>query len=111
MKILVVEDEQNIRSSLIKYFSMHDIAAIPAENGLSAIRICEESVFDVIVADLKMPGMDGLELLRTLRDNGNETPVILISAHGEIIDAVTALKAGAYDFIEKPLPASKFIAS
>lgn len=102
MKILLVDDEKNIRDSLARFFSLQGIETQTAENGFAAERLLENELFEAVVADLKMPGPDGLALLNMLRQRGDETPFIIISAHGEIDDAVAAIKQGAYDFIEKP---------
>lgn len=102
MKVLIVDDEINIRSLMQKYLSLEGIDADGAENGLSAQRMVRETLYDAILVDLKMPGMDGLSFIKWLRLEGFRMPVIMISAHGEISDAVTALKEGAQDYIVKP---------
>ncbi len=102
MKILIVDDEHNIRELMRKYLALDDIDSDGAENGLSAQRLLRESPYDACLVDLKMPGMDGLSLISWIRQEGFRMPVIMISAHGEIRDAVTALKEGAQDYIVKP---------
>ncbi len=102
MRVLIVDDEINIRTSLSQFFSVYDIDSELAENGLVAQRLLYSDVFDAMVVDLKMPGMDGLELIKWTRDEGYDLPVIMVSAHGEISDAVSALKGGAADYIVKP---------
>lgn len=102
MRVLIVDDEINIRSTMIKFFSIDGIEAEGAENGLSAQRLLKENPYDAVLVDLKMPGMDGLSLIRWIRAEGFRMPIIMISAHGEISDAVTALKEGAQDYIVKP---------
>lgn len=102
MKVLIVDDEANIRSTMIKFFSIDGIDADGAENGFSAQRLLKENPYDAVLVDLRMPGMDGLELIRWIRSEGFRMPIIMISAHGEIADAVTALKEGAQDYIVKP---------
>ena len=78
------------------------IDADVAENGLSAQRMISEERYDAVIADLRMPGLDGLSLIRWIRHEGFRIPVIMISAHGDINDAVTALKDGADDYLVKP---------
>lgn len=102
MKILIVDDEKNIRENLAKYFSLENIDTTVASNGISAKKYLEEESFDLAIVDLKMPGMDGLELLKWINDKGPSIPVIIISAYGEIKDAVEAMKSGAKDYIVKP---------
>lgn len=102
MKVLIVDDETNIRELMKKYFRIEGIEAEGAENGLSAQRKLQETAYDACLIDLKMPGMDGLSLIEWIRHTGYRMPVIMISAHGEIKDAVEALKQGAQDYIVKP---------
>lgn len=102
MRVLIVDDEQNIRESMARYLGLEGIESDGAENGLSAQRLLREKHYDACLVDLKMPGMDGLSLIHWLRQEGFRMPTIMISAHGEISDAVTALKEGAQDYIVKP---------
>ena len=95
MVVLLCDDEENIRVLMKRFFSLEDIDCDTAENGLSAQRMLRERAYDAILVDLKMPGLDGLSLIRWLRAEGFRMPCIMISAHGEISDAVTALKEGA----------------
>jgi len=102
MKILVVDDEKNVRESIRRFLLLEDVEVVVAENGLSAQRLLRQEPFSAAVIDLKMPGMDGLQLLRWIREEGLRLPVIMISAYGEIRDAVEAMKLGARDYIVKP---------
>ena len=102
MKILVADDEKNIREALVKLLKASGWEAEAAENGLAAQRRLQEEAFAGVIADLKMPGMDGLELLSWCRTDGPDVPFVMISAHGEIADAVEAMKRGARDYITKP---------
>ena len=102
MKILIVDDETNIRDLMCRYLKIDSIDGVGAENAFSAQRILREEPFDAILVDLKMPGMDGLEFVRWVRDEGFRMPIIMMSAHGEIRDAVEALKHGVQDYIVKP---------
>ncbi len=102
MRILIVDDEYNIRELMRKYLGLEGLESDGAENGLSAQRLLREHHYDACLVDLKMPGMDGISLIRWIRQEGFRMPVIMISAHGEIHDAVTALKEGAQDYIVKP---------
>ncbi|MBN2532218.1 MAG: sigma-54-dependent Fis family transcriptional regulator [Spirochaetales bacterium] len=108
-RILVVDDEKNIRDSVVRYLELDRIEGIAAENGLSAKRLLEDEVFNAAVVDLKMPGMDGLELLQWIQKEGPHIPVIMISAFGEIRDAVQAMKSGAKDYIVKPFDPEELV--
>lgn len=102
MKILVADDEKNIRESLVKWLNTSGFEAIGAENGLAAQRLLQEDAFSAVVSDLKMPGLDGLQLLSWCRSEGPDIPFLMISAHGEIQDAVEAMRRGARDYLVKP---------
>ncbi|NCB02842.1 MAG: sigma-54-dependent Fis family transcriptional regulator [Spirochaetia bacterium] len=102
MRILIVDDEPNIRELMRKYLHLEGLESDGAENGFSAQRLLRKQHYDACLIDLRMPGMDGISLIRWIRQEGFRMPVIMISAHGEIRDAVTALKEGAQDYIVKP---------
>ncbi len=109
MRILVVDDEKNIRESIRRFLDTEAIETVSAENGLSAKRLLQEQVFSAGIVDLRMPGMNGLELLRWIRDEGPRLPIIMISAFGEVQDAVEAMKLGAQDYIVKPFDPEELI--
>ena len=102
MRVLVADDEAAIRDSLRRYLEMDGAEATTAEDGLAARRCLQEQAFDAAIVDLKMPGQDGLELLRWIRAERPRLPVLMISAFGEVADAVTAMKLGAADYVVKP---------
>ncbi|MBN1696879.1 MAG: sigma-54-dependent Fis family transcriptional regulator [Spirochaetales bacterium] len=109
MRVLIADDEMNIRDSIVRYLKLEGIEGIPAENGLSAKRLFETEPFDAAVIDLRMPGMDGISLLRWLKNDRPLLPVIMISAYGEVRDAVEAMKQGAGDYIVKPFDPEELI--
>jgi two-component system response regulator AtoC len=109
MRVLVVDDEKNIRESIRRYLDTENIETVAAENGLSAKRLLQEQVFSAGIVDLRMPGMDGLELLKWMREEGPRLPVIMISAYGEVQDAVEAMKLGAQDYVVKPFDPEELI--
>ena len=109
MKILIVDDETNIRDLMCRYMKVEGIDGVGAENAYSAQRILREEPFDGMLVDLKMPGMDGHELVKWVRDQGFRMPIIMMSAHGEISDAVNALKTGVQDYIVKPFDPEEVI--
>jgi two-component system response regulator AtoC len=102
MRVLVVDDEKNIRESIQRYLRADGIETVTAENGLSARRLLQQEAFSAGIVDLRMPGMDGLELLKWIREQGPRLPVIMVSAYGEVRDAVEAMKLGAQDYVVKP---------
>ena len=109
MKILIVDDETNIRYLMCRYMKVEGIDGVGAENAFSAQRILREEPFDGMLVDLKMPGMDGQELVKWVREQGFRMPIIMMSAHGEISDAVNALKSGVQDYIVKPFDPAEVI--
>lgn len=109
MRILIVDDETNIRDLMVRYMKIEGIDGVGAENAYSAQRILREQPFDGILVDLKMPGMDGQEFVRWVRDEGFRMPVIMMSAHGDITDAVNAMKHGVQDYIVKPFDPAEVI--
>jgi two-component system response regulator AtoC len=109
MRVLIVDDERNIRESLRKYLSLEQIDSAAAETGESAIRSLEREAFDAVILDLKLPGMSGQEVLTWINSRGIISPVIMISAHGQIADAVAALKAGAKDYLVKPFDPAELV--
>ncbi|MDX9783243.1 MAG: sigma-54 dependent transcriptional regulator [Spirochaetia bacterium] len=102
MRILIVDDEARMAESIRDYFQPEGLESDLASNGIQARRMLEESAYDALVSDLRMPGMDGMQLLRWVREEGPNLPVIMISAHGDIRDAVDAMREGAYDYLVKP---------
>ena len=100
--ILVVDDEAGIRQSLRGVLADEGYRVIEAEDGRNALQLIGTERPGLVILDIWMPEMDGIELLRRIRDSHPGTPVIVISGHGNIETAVTATKLGAFDFIEKP---------
>ena len=101
-RILVVDDEASIRSSLRMILGHAGYQFLEASTGQRALETIAETPPDAVILDIKMPGMDGLEVLDTLRQLGTDVPVIVVSGHADIETAVKATKLGAFNFIEKP---------
>ncbi|MDR1315665.1 MAG: sigma-54 dependent transcriptional regulator [Spirochaetales bacterium] len=109
MKILIVDDEKNIRDSLGRLLELEGMDAGTAESGEKARELIENQRFDLALVDLRLPGISGQELVEWIHTEGFLLPVIMISAHGEIQDAVRAVRAGAKDFVEKPFDSGELI--
>lgn len=107
--ILIVDDEASIRSSLREIIEYEEHKVSEAENGKDAVDLVKKENFDLIFCDIKMPGMDGLEVLEKFQEMGTAAPVVMISGHGTVETAVDALKKGAWDFIEKPLDLNRIL--
>ncbi len=102
-RILVVDDEDMIRTALGKFLRSRGFEVTTCDSGVSALEALQRERYVAMLADVRMPGMTGIELQRELARRGNSMPVIVITGHGDVPMAVDALKAGAMDFLEKPL--------
>ena len=109
MKILIIDDEKAIRNSLGEILSDEGYEVDTAEDGPSALAKVDKERFDVIFCDIKMPGMDGIEVLEKLMADGVDSVVVMISGHAEIETAVECIKKGAFDFIPKPLDLNRIL--
>jgi two-component system response regulator AtoC len=101
--VLVVEDESILANSISIYLERHGCETAVAESGEAGIQAAEESGPDVAVVDVRLPGMDGLEVLRRLREVSPTTEVVMMTAFGSVASAVDAMKLGAFDYLTKPL--------
>lgn len=101
-KILVIDDEQNIRKMLTRVLSPEGFIVKEANNGLEALKRLQEENYSLVLLDLKMPGLNGIETLKKIRKNDLNLPVIMMSAYGSIPEAVEAMKLGALDYLIKP---------
>src|SRR5262245_12458335 len=102
-RVLVVDDEPNVRLVFRRTLETDGYRVDEAEDGEAALGLLDRQPFDIILLDLRMPGVGGMELLRCLRDEGVDVPVVIVTAHGTIPDAVEAMRLGAIDFLSKPL--------
>lgn len=108
-KILIVDDERAIRRALREILEFEEFEVDEAENGKIGLDKAKAENYDIIFCDIKMPEMDGMEVLDGLQKANVESPVIMISGHGNIEAAVVAIKKGAFDFIEKPLDLNRIL--
>ena len=108
-RVLVVDDEEFVRESLVDLLDSDDYRARAAPNGKAALELVEKESFHLIVTDLQMPEGDGMSLLAGVRERGLDTPVVLLTGVGTVKDAVAAMKAGAFDFIQKPVDPEQFM--
>ena len=108
-KILIVDDERAIRRAMREILEFEEFEVDEAENGKQGLEKAKSENYDIIFCDIKMPEMDGMEVLEGLQKANVDTPVIMISGHGNIETAVQAIKKGAFDFIEKPLDLNRIL--
>lgn len=102
MRILIIEDETNLCNSIAEGLRMDGYEVDSCQDDLDALELCEAEHYDLILLDLNLPGMDGMEVLRRLRKEDEETRVLILSARGQIRDKVRGLDAGANDYLTKP---------
>src|SRR6185295_12309930 len=100
--ILIIDDEKAIRKTLSEILSFEGYKIEEASDGEEGLKKFKERSYDVVLCDIKMPKVDGIEFLQKASENNGDVPIIMISGHGNIETAVEAVKKGAYDFISKP---------
>ena len=110
-KILVVDDEETTRRSLADILRLEGLQVKTAAYGEAAVEALQQETFDLILLDLKMPGMDGLDVLRIASKLASDTQVILLTAHGSLESAIAALRLGAHDYLLKPASPTQIIRS
>lgn len=109
MKILIIDDERSIRNSLKEILADEGYDVDVAENGVLGCQMVDKEKYSVIFCDIKMPEMDGMEVLDKLNEMGVDAAVVMISGHGDIDTAVECIKKGAFDFIQKPLDLNRIL--
>ena len=109
MKILIIDDERSIRNSMKEILSDEGYIVETAEDGASGYEAASKGHYDVVFCDIKMPGLDGTEVLEKLVADGCESAIVMISGHGDIDTAVECIKKGAFDFIQKPLDLNRIL--
>ena len=109
--ILITDDEKSIRNALKEILEFENYVTLEAENGEEALKVVEKENVNLVMLDIKMKGMDGIEVLEQLKKIKPEIPVIMISGHGTIKIAVEATKNGAFDFLEKPPDLNRLLTS
>lgn len=109
--VLIVDDESSIRELIYDGISDHAKSIYQAENGEEALELLRQKDIDIVFSDVKMPNLDGVELLKKIRENGSDVVYILVTGYSDKDIATSALKWGAYDIIEKPFKLSELVAT
>ncbi|NBU47217.1 MAG: sigma-54-dependent Fis family transcriptional regulator [Flavobacteriales bacterium] len=109
MKVLIIDDERAIRRALREILEFEQIQVHEAENGKDGLELLRSNSFDLVFSDIKMPLMDGMEVLTAIQMEKIDVPIVMISGHGNVETAVQAIKQGAFDFIEKPLDLNRIL--
>src|SRR3989344_832076 len=110
MKILIVEDEHKIANSIKKGLEQESMVADVSYDGEEGYDLASEGKYDCIILDLMLPGMDGMNICRKLRENNVHTPILILTARGELEDKVLGLNTGADDYLVKPFAFSELLA-
>ena len=110
MRIMIAEDEEKLADALVQIFAKNKITADAVGNGIDALDNALTGIYDVIVLDIMMPGMNGIEVLRKIRAEGMDTPVLMFTAKDEISDKVKGLDSGADDYLTKPFATEELLA-
>lgn len=110
MRILLVEDEKDLSSALVRILLANKYDVDTAYDGLQGLEHARNNTYDLIIADVMMPKMDGLEFIRTIRQEKDATPVLILTAKSEVNDKVEGLDAGADDYLTKPFSLKEFLA-
>jgi DNA-binding response OmpR family regulator len=110
MKLLVIEDEHKIANSIKKGLEQESYAVDVAYNGTSGLDLATVGDYDIIILDLMLPDIDGLTICKKLRSSGNHTPILMLTARGQLDDKVTGLNSGADDYLVKPFAFTELLA-
>ncbi len=108
-KILLVDDEASIRMALKEILEYESHTVIESPDAVAGLKALSQETFDLVITDIKMPKVDGLEFLQQIKEHGHEMPVVMITGHGTIDTAVESIKKGAFDFIQKPLDLNRVL--
>ncbi|MEA3350066.1 MAG: response regulator transcription factor [Chloroflexota bacterium] len=110
-KILIVDDEKNIRATVTKILEAEGYDILTAENGAEALSTLEQEDIDLILLDIRMPDIDGVEVMRKAGELSPETKIILLTGHGSLESAIAALRLKAHDYLLKPIPSQELLSS
>ena len=108
-KILIIDDEKSIRNALKEILEYEKYEVDEAKDGVEGVKLIEKNKYDLVFCDIKMPKMDGIEVLSKVQEKNSHTPMVMISGHGTIDTAVESIKKGAFDFIPKPLDLNRIL--
>ena len=111
IRLLIVDDEEPFLSTLRERLELRGLAVTTATRGDEALALCRDQYFDVALLDLKMPGMNGDEVLRKLKDEEADVEVIILTGHGSLASAVDCTKLGAFSYLPKPYELEKLLAT
>jgi two-component system OmpR family response regulator len=109
LRVLIVDDEDDFRETIVKRLNARKIQAEGAASGIKALEVVKDKDFDVIVLDVKMPGMDGIETLRHIKKMKPEIEVIMLTGHASVEFGLKGMQLGAFDYVMKPAPLNELL--
>ena len=107
--VLIVDDEKPFRENMVKLLGVHGVGATAVEHGEAALDATKQRDFDVILLDLRMPGLDGVQTFKKLQAQGCKAPVIFLTGHGTLDDEMAGLHLGAFEYLHKPCPTEELL--
>lgn len=111
VKVIVIDDEDIVLKSCQRALTPEGYEVKTAKSGMEGLKMLEKEPFDIVLADIKMPDMDGIEVLRRIKEGWPETEVVMITGYSTVATAVDAIKLGAFDYIEKPFTPDGILSS
>lgn len=108
-KVLVVDDEDDFRETLIKRLRNRKLAAAGAADGYQALEMLQREDFDVVILDVKMPGLDGIDTLKEIKAKKPEVEVIMLTGHASVESGIQGMQLGAFDYVIKPVPLDELL--
>ncbi len=109
IRVLIVDDEDDFRETIVKRLNARKLQAEGANSGVKALEVLKDKEFDVMVLDVKMPGMDGIETLRHVKTMTPDTEVIMLTGHASVEFGLKGMQLGAFDYIMKPAPINELL--
>jgi DNA-binding NtrC family response regulator len=109
LRVLIVDDEDDFRETVVKRLNARKIQSEGAASGIKALEVVKDKDFDVIVLDVKMPGMDGIETLRHIKKMKPEIEVIMLTGHASVEFGLKGMQLGAFDYVMKPAPLNELL--
>ena len=107
IRVLLVDDDEDFRTSLAAELECKQFHVTMAENAVNALKVFEKYEIDIVLLDIRMPGVDGIELVKQIKEKEEAVEIIMLTGYGNVENAVKAMKAGACDFLSKPCQLSK----
>ena len=109
LRVLIVDDEDDFRETIVKRLNARKIQAMGANSGIKALEVLKDNDFDVMVLDVKMPDMDGIETLRHVKKMKPEIEVIMLTGHASVEFGIKGMQLGAFDYVMKPAPLNELL--